>query len=163
MIFQNKNSEFSKAFRHQNSYFIASYRQTNKVSFWTLLSERHCIQKKPFCFFSAHILSINYTYKATYSFSGKQSLKIKNSEINYIYYTEEKSSTTYIYNTSIFNSTIWSNKTSYWESWITVLLSIFHIIAPCYRHVINNPIKKLSKKKSSGDMNLISYWHLASM
>lgn len=86
---------------------------------------------------SAHSLNIKHVYKYICFFSGKESLKVKPQMKPP--YTNKKSSTTYIYNTSIFNSTIWSNKTSYWKSWITVFLSIFHFITPRYRHVIDNP------------------------
>lgn len=96
---------------------------------------------------SAHSLNTKHVYKHICSFSGKESLKVKPQMKPP--YTNKKSSTTYIYNTSIFNSTIWSNKTSYWKSWITVFLSIFHIITPGYRHVIDNPRQKSSKNTSS--------------
>lgn len=50
MTFQN---EFSEAFRHQNSYFIASCRQTNKQSVFLDTSIRKTLHtKEAILFFS---------------------------------------------------------------------------------------------------------------
>lgn len=48
-------------------------------------------------------------------------------------------------NTSIFRSAIHGNKTANWKTWVTVFLTIFHIIAPSHRHIVNDPKKKKKK------------------
>lgn len=46
---------------------------------------------------------------------------------------------THIDNTSIFSSAICRNKAADGETGVAVLLTIFDIIAPSHRHVVNNP------------------------
>lgn len=48
---------------------------------------------------------------------------------------------THIDNTSIFSSAICCNKAADGEAGVAVLLTIFHIIAPSDRHVVNDPEK----------------------
>lgn len=49
--------------------------------------------------------------------------------------------TTHIDNTSIFSSAICGNEAANGEARVAVLLAIFHIIAPCHGHVVNDPVK----------------------
>lgn len=49
---------------------------------------------------------------------------------------------TNIDNTSIFSSAIHGNKTANGKTWVTVFLTIFHIIAPSHRHIVNDPKRK---------------------
>ena len=49
---------------------------------------------------------------------------------------------THINNTGILSSPIYSNKAANGEARVAVLLTIFHIIAPCHWHVVNDPEKK---------------------
>lgn len=44
--------------------------------------------------------------------------------------------------TSIFSSAIHGNKTANGKTRVTVFLTIFHIIAPSHRHIINDPKKQ---------------------
>lgn len=48
---------------------------------------------------------------------------------------------THIDNTSVFSSAICRNKAADGEAGVAVLLTIFHIIAPSHRHVVNDPEK----------------------
>lgn len=54
---------------------------------------------------------------------------------------------THIDDTCIFGSAIWSNKAANGEAWVAVLLTIFHVVAPCHWHVVNNPGGKKKRKR----------------
>lgn len=54
---------------------------------------------------------------------------------------------THIDDTCIFGSAIWSNKAADGEAWVAVLLTVFHVVAPCHWHVVNDPGEKERKKK----------------
>lgn len=49
--------------------------------------------------------------------------------------------TTHIDNTSVFSSAIGGDEAADGEARVAVLLTIFHIITPCHRHVVDDPEK----------------------